>query len=139
MKSNLPSALLATVLLLGCRSQQLSPGVAASLHPFAGTYYRGDGLGYNVTVNLKPDARYTAQWRGCLGVYGTARGTWALDGQRIVFSPSKETDMMRGHLRELHIVRQDGQIVFVPDLTDSYYRQYGPNRYSAFERQDEKR
>jgi hypothetical protein len=84
---------------------------------------------------LAAGGTYKAEWHGCLGTYGTASGTWLVDGERIVLSPSSETDMMKGHLRELHIVKQDGQFVFVPDLHDDYYRKYGPDRYSAFHRQ----
>ena len=42
--------------------------------------------------------------------------------------------MMKGHLKELHIVRQHGQFVFVPDLHDDYYQKYGADDYSAFHR-----
>jgi hypothetical protein len=117
------------LLFIGCRSQR--PGMAS----LAGHYYRGDGLGYNLYLNLASSGTYKAEWRGCLGVYGTANGIWSLNGEQIVFSPSEETGMMEGHLRELHIVKQDGQAVFVPDLQDDYYQKHGPDRYSAFHEQ----
>lgn len=119
--------LLAVAVLTGCGGQ-------ATLSSLAGSYYRGDGTGYNVYLNLTAGGTYKAEWYGCLGVYGTANGTWVVDGERIILTPSSETDMMKGHLRELHIVKHDGQLVFVPDLHDDYYREYGPDRFSAFHR-----
>lgn len=122
--------LLAVAVLTGC-SRQATPS------SLAGSYYRGDGTGYNIYLNLAASGAYKAEWYGCLGAYGTASGSWSIDGERIVLSPSSETDMMKGHMRELHIVRYDGQFVFVPDLHDDYYQKYGPNRLSAFYRQKE--
>ncbi len=120
--------LLAVAVLTGCNRQ-------ATLSSLAGSYYRGDGTGYNVYLDLAAGGTYKAEWHGCFGTYGMASGTWLVDGERIVLSPSSETGMMKGHLRELHIVKHDGQFVFVPDLHDDYYRKYGPDRYSAFHRQ----
>lgn len=131
------SVILFATLLIGCRSNQSSalPSRAVAL---AGSYYRGDHTGYNIYLDLLANGRYDAQWHGCLGVYGTARGTWTVIDDRVVLSPSKETDMMKGHLRELHIVQHEGQTVFVPDLHDDYYQKYGPNEYAAFHRQTQK-
>jgi hypothetical protein len=120
--------LLTVAVLTGCSRQ-------ATLSSLAGSYYRGDGTGYNVNINLAANGTYKAVWHGCLGVYGTASGNWSVDGARIVLSPSSETDMLKGHLRELHIVKHNGQIVFVPDLHDDYYQKHGPDRYSAFHKQ----
>jgi hypothetical protein len=110
--------------------------VAPTQQNLAGSYYRGDKLGYNVYLQLAPSGTYTARWEGCLGLYGTARGSWTLRDQLIVFHPAEETGMMKKHLRQLHVVRQPlGAFAFVPDLHDSYYRQYGPDEYGAFHRQ----
>ena len=98
----------------------------------AGSYYRGDGKGYNIYLDLMPDGTYKAEWQGCLGLYGTARGVWKHENKKIVFSPTEEKDMMKGHLRELNIVRGYWRPVLVPDLGDDYYRKYGANKYSAF-------
>ena len=115
-------------LLTGCSRQ-------ASVSSLAGSYYRGDHKGYNINLDLLTSGRYKAEWRGCCGLYGTASGTWAVGGDRVILSPSTETDMMKGHLRELHIVHTHGQSVFVPDLHDDYYRKFGADDYSAFHKQ----
>ena len=38
-------------------------------HPWAGSYYFGDGLGVNARLKLAPKSGFTFIWRGCLGVY----------------------------------------------------------------------
>jgi hypothetical protein len=76
------------------------------VQPYAGTYYRGDGLGYNIFLDLKSNGTYSSKWRGCEGLYGTAQGQWASNGKQILLKPSKETDMMKGHLRTLDVVLQ---------------------------------
>ena len=130
------ATLFAVALLIGCAGPQtVSPADGAAL---AGHYYRGDHTGYNIYMDLLASGKYQAEWRGCLGVYGTAHGTWALVDGRVVLSPSKETDMMKGELRELFIVQQQGQTVFVPDLHDDYYHKYGPDEYAAFHKQEKK-
>jgi hypothetical protein len=38
-------------------------------HPWAGTYYYGDGLGVNASLTLAPKSGFVFTWEGCLGVY----------------------------------------------------------------------
>jgi hypothetical protein len=45
-----------------------------SRHPWAGSYYEGDGLGANVTVRVSPVSGVVATWDGCLGRYGQNEG-----------------------------------------------------------------
>ena len=121
------------VVLVGCQSQQARTDVVV-LRPLAGTYYRGDGLGYNVSLDLRPDGSYDAKWRGCLGVYGTARGQWSHDGEQIVLSPKEETDMMTGHLRRLDVARHEGSVILLPSDDREFYDMHGASRYSCFQR-----
>ena len=39
------------------------------MHPWAGDYYYGDGLGVNVELTLAPDSGFVFTWNGCLGLY----------------------------------------------------------------------
>ena len=70
-----------------------------------GTYYKGDGLGENISLELKDDGTYSAQWHGCLGNYGSASGTWRLSGNDVELSPNSETEMLVGYLRTLSLYR----------------------------------
>ena len=42
---------------------------------WAGSYYYGDGLGVNVSLDLAPKAGFVFEWRGCMGVYDRNYGT----------------------------------------------------------------
>ena len=122
------------VLLTGCQSHQQSRSDPAALRPLAGTYYRGDGTGYNIHLDLRANGSYDAKWRGCLGVYGTARGRWAVDGEHIVLSPTKETDMMTGHLKQFDLATYEGRIILLPSDDRDFYDKHGVSRYSCFQR-----
>ena len=104
----------------------------------AGNYYRGDGRGYNIYLNLLEKGSYTAQWRGCLGEYGTASGTWAVADKRIVLTPVKEKDNMKGHLKSLDVLRYKGQWILVPSDDRGFYNKYGVSRYSCFQKEEKR-
>ena len=132
MKSSL-LYLMMFALLTGCQRQQTRTDLAV-LRPLAGSYYRGDGTGYNINLDLKGDGSYDANWRGCLGVYGTARGKWTVDGEHIVLSPTKETDMMKGHLKTLDMAKHEGRLILLPTDDREFYDKHGASRYSCFQR-----
>lgn len=115
-----------------------SPEFAEAL---AGEYYRGDGTGFNITLHLKPDGKYEAEWHGCLGKYGEASGTWSRNGSRVTFTASEEKDMMKGHLRSLDVAEFGGDWILVPtDERDrEFYDRYGVSRYSCFQRTEKLR
>ena len=46
-----------------------SPG-----HDWAGSYYWGDGLGANVSLDVAPGAGFVFEWHGCMGLYGRNYG-----------------------------------------------------------------
>lgn len=122
-------------LLTGCQSQRARTDLAA-LRPFAGSYYRGNGTGYNITLDLRSNGSYDSKWRGCLGGYGTARGKWSVDGEHIILSPTKETDMMTGHLRRLDLARYEGRLILLPSDDREFYDKHGASRYSCFQRME---
>jgi hypothetical protein len=101
----------------------------------AGRYYRGDGMGYNVYLTLGPEGTYTAEWHGCLGTYGDAAGNWELADTQIVFTPSKETDMMRDHLRCLDVLKFQGHWIFLSTDKDGrkFYDKWGVSPVSCFQ------
>jgi hypothetical protein len=102
-----------------------------------GTYVDGDGLGYNITLTLGPSGEYEARWNGCLGAYGTAKGTWAKVGDWLVLQPTEEKNMLRKHLRRLRAFVKGDSFVFVreQDLKSKYFRKYGADRMIALHRQ----
>ena len=106
----------------------------------AGSYYRGDHLGYNLILDLAPAGTYIATWSGCLGTYGTGKGRWTTKAEQVVLTPSAETGTMKGHLRQLRVIPKGKGFVLVPpsDLKDSYYKKYGPTETIAFHKQPKK-
>src|SRR2546423_13368242 len=82
-----------------------TPEARANAKAVAGNYYRGDGTGYNIYLTLKEKGKYMAEWHGCLGKYGEAAGQWTLADKRITLKPTKEKDMMEGHLKSLDVLK----------------------------------
>jgi hypothetical protein len=116
------------------------PEAPPNAKAIVGSFYRGDGTGYNIYLTLKENGKYTAEWHGCLGKYGEASGKWKLAGQRISFSPSKEDGMMKDHLRSLDTCKFKGQWIFIPmDKSDrKFYDKWGVSRYSCFQKAGKK-
>jgi hypothetical protein len=119
-----------TILLLLCSllaacATSVSLSAAIPAKRLAGKWYRGDGTGYNVTLTLNRDSSYDAVWTGCLGTYGTARGTWHLDATKLTFTPTEEKDMMRNHLRTLDVLPDKRGFVLVPPKDGMYFKKWG--------------
>jgi hypothetical protein len=120
----------------GVTSKQKAAGAPADTKALAGNYYRGDGLGYNVTLVLRESGEYSSEWHGCLGKYGEAAGKWKLQGERVTFTPSTEKDMMVGHLKTLDVVKIDGEWILVPtDKEDrKFFDEHGASRFTCFQK-----
>ena len=86
------------------RETRLAAELAAGKAPeWAGKYYRGDGLGVNVTVTLAPEGGFVYTWYGCLGRYDANYGG---------------------------VVEQNGDLAFEFELPNS--RESGPGIAPAF-------
>ncbi|MBI2437640.1 MAG: hypothetical protein HYV36_02345 [Lentisphaerae bacterium] len=126
------------VAFAGDEKEKGTPEAPPNAKAIAGSYYRGDGTGYNIYLILKADGKYTAEWHGCLGKYGEASGKWSLNDKSITLKPSKEDGMMKGHLKTLHVLKLKGQWIFVPADDREFYDKWGVSRYSCFQKQDKK-
>src|SRR4030095_1837931 len=56
-------------------------------HAWAGDYYRGDGLGVNVSLLIAPEAGFVFTWDGCLGRYD-----WNYGNVRVVAGTGTSID-----------------------------------------------
>jgi len=101
-----------------------------------GKYRRGDGLGYNVTFTLNPDGSYTSDWHGCLGKYGDASGNWTLKGGSVHFTPTKKEGLMKGHLKELEVMKVDESWILVPTEKKAreFYDKWGISSCACFQK-----
>jgi hypothetical protein len=115
----------------------LASAAAAGGRPIDGCWYSGDGTGVNLTLALQGGGTYKLTWTGCLGVYGTAKGTWKEDGGTLSLSPSEETDMLKEHpIRTLRVVLSRGQEVLVPPDQEADVQKNGPDQYNSYSRTD---
>jgi len=57
-------------------------------HEWAGDYYKGDGLGENISFAVAPRTGYVFEWHGCLGLYGLNYGevAWTNGCMRLLFT-----------------------------------------------------
>ena len=74
------------------RAEAGRAGIAAEIaaspgHDWAGSYYRGDGLGANVVLDLAPGAGFVFEWHGCMGLYGRNYGTLSESGGHVLLEP----------------------------------------------------
>lgn len=117
--------------LIAC-AESSETAVAQSIAPASleGSYYWGEGLGYNIALDLRGSGEYRATWDGCLGEYGTAEGRWGLSGRVLHFKPSKETGKMKGHLRSARVTHTRPKVVIA--LEDEGARTLGPDGMSKY-------
>ena len=94
-------------------------------------------MGYNVNLDLQADGYYSAKWHGCLGDYGAARGTWMVASNRVVFSPSKESGMMKDHLSALELTIVLGKVVLLPTDNRKLFDSMGVRRVTCFQRKED--
>jgi hypothetical protein len=58
------------------RRQEIRKEIASLKdHPWAGEYFKGDGLGMNILLSIAPKAGYVYEWYGCEGLYVRDYGT----------------------------------------------------------------
>jgi hypothetical protein len=86
-------------------------------HEWAGTYYMGDGLGVNVSLNLAPTNGFTFVWTGCLGIYDYNYGpVEEREDGLLVLRPQLENDRrgFRGTATEFYPVRWGARRYLLP-------------------------
>lgn len=128
----------AITLVTGCDRSGPARSITPAERAFVGNWYCGDGRGFNVNFILADDGRYKADWSGCLGSYGKARGTWSLVSTQIVFSAARETKKMKGKFSRLDVVQHEGNWVLVPtdDPRRFSYEMYGVRQSNSFQKQE---
>lgn len=88
--------------------QQAKPDTVETA--LAGSYYQGDGLGYNLHLTLEQDGRFDCLWTGCLGNYGETSGKWTRDGDRILITATESNGMFTDRpLGNMTITKHEGK------------------------------
>lgn len=82
-------------------------------HPWAGQYYRGDGLGVNIRLLVAPRGGALVTWRGCTGLYGWNWGpvTTDADTLHIEFQLPTDSGIGSGFAANYHVAVTDRGVV----------------------------
>lgn len=72
--------------------------VAVSIKTLAGTYYAGDGLGFNNTVVISEDGHFTHKWTGCQGTYSNSAGEVGIANDALVFHTKDKDEQVPSKL-----------------------------------------
>jgi hypothetical protein len=102
----------------------------------AGEYYVGDGAGYNLHLDLKEGGNYKCTWKGCLGVYGTASGTWSINNVGLLLSAAKSEGMLRKRpLDRLRVVAFGGHYLLLQEDDRDSFEKWGPGPLCCFHKE----
>jgi len=111
-----------------------------TLNAIAGAYYTGDGLGYNLYLELNTNGHFNCTWNGCLGVYGTSTGTWTVAATRITLKPTDETGMLKDNpMRVLDVLAHSNQYILVKSDYKEFFLKVGLDRFTCFQLWNEKK
>ncbi len=112
------------------------PAQAEKAPDLAGRWYRGDGLGVNLRLELREDGTYSQTWHGCLGKYGEAAGEWKFEEGQVRFTPTEEEGMLRGRAESLDVEEHEGGWVLVPtsERAREFHERWGPSPSSCYVR-----
>ena len=132
------------VVLMACRSydgiRDVEVPQTVPKHAVLGSFYEGDGLGFNLCLTIGSNGAYSCEWWGCMGLYGASTGRWSIASNRLSLTPSMESGMLKDHpLRALDVLLISNNIAFVDAVNNELFPKQGPSRYSCFSREDETR
>lgn len=123
-------------------SAEPTPGVASDIagtsteptSEIVGTYYRSDGLGFNLLLDLLANGAFVCQWRGCVGEYDVVgSGTWSVSEDLItVHVEAAEGILKRRPLGDLEIVCTDDGVLLVQVDDREAFDKHGPSHSSCF-------
>jgi hypothetical protein len=100
---------------------------------FAGDYYVGDGLGYNLSLVLKEDTTFECTWVGCLGVYGKAEGNWSINAAGLNLLSSKAEGLLEKRpLDKLLVVAFHGHFLLLQSQDRDWFDKSGPSERTCF-------
>ncbi len=103
------------------RAEELQSLISAEIaavpnHAWAGSYYKGDGRGENVSFIIAPTNGYLFEWHGCLGLYDRNYGNIELQAERLrlTFAYPNTRGGFQGIAEELLPVSWGDRIYLIP-------------------------
>jgi len=70
-------------------------------------------VGRGLYLTVRKDGTYGVGLGDCQGGGGIAEGTWSVAGNHVIFSPTNETEQIKGLLRKADVVRDGRYWAFV--------------------------
>jgi hypothetical protein len=67
-----------------------------NLTKIAGSYSLGDGAGFILHLQLRPDGKFSEKWSGCMGIYGFASGTANIEQGKLILRLTEASGMYCG-------------------------------------------
>lgn len=102
-----------------------------------GRYGRGDSLGYNLCLSLKDGGRFDCTWAGCVGLYGTCSGTWAIQESGLTLTSQRACGMFEhSPLDNLRILSVRDHYLLMQLRDEDWFAKHGADTYACFHRQE---
>ncbi|MHC4837215.1 MAG: hypothetical protein ACYTF3_03385 [Planctomycetota bacterium] len=134
--------LLPLLLLAGCQTAAeptnpiLSEAVALPAG-YAVEYYSGDGLGWNLRLDLREGGRFSCSWHGCVaGSSMVVEGAWSRDGETFLFTPTAAareaffTRYFDG--KTARLASADGHSILIFADQEDFFARHGASTGSCF-------
>jgi hypothetical protein len=91
-------------LLSGCGSFAVKQSAMPTAIALVGCYISEDGTGYNILrLRLKSDMTYKAVIWGDIGSWGSAAGSWQIEGASVMLMATTEKEQMKGFVGPLAV------------------------------------
>ena len=100
----------------------------ADKEQIVGEYYEGDRMVYNLALSMTADSKFSWTLSGCVGIFGKAEGTWKVHSGVVTFTTVKETDLLKGYLKQADVVKYQGHTLMVLERDKDLYQRHGPFR-----------
>ncbi|MFO0941408.1 MAG: hypothetical protein U0930_11635 [Pirellulales bacterium] len=113
--------------------QNALPDTALIDQSFVGSYYCGDGLGFNQVLDLNTDGTFNCSWHGCLGDYGSTTGIWGRKEQHVYLATRTASGMFEtSPLSDLGIVTKNEQRYLLPKEFEDTIKKHGDEMIPVF-------
>jgi len=94
--------------------------------------YLWANVGRTYSLSIRSNGVFVIVWRGCEGVYGSAKGLWDLTDRKIILNPKRRTANMRKFPMAFSIIKRGNYNCLTTDVNDSALAQLGICYSTAF-------
>lgn len=132
----LEPATLMRVIAIGDDKSRVEVREAVPPSKLVGQYSTGDRLGYNLDLDLRADGSFNVTWRGCLGVYGTAVGTWIIEPDGVALTSARADGLLaKRPLGRLFVASLGGFYLLVDESFYDLFVKQGPSHETCLHKE----